>query len=175
MKQAFRKQKHNKPHTQPTASARAKTPAVRKGPNWALLAVVGVFTALITFVLCEYVLLSKVPVDMLGPWVVVKSDPDINSVGDTMEFHRDGSVHLKFASGEEVRGKVKMVDDRLVVLIANPANRSLPPIEMSFLVISTSDSHMELERDRLDPVSGTLLYLERPSQSNARKSQTPGS
>src|ERR1700677_599585 len=112
---------------------------------------------------------------MLGPWVVVKSDPDINSVGDTMEFHRDGSVHLKFASGEEVRGKVKMVDDRLVVLIANPANRSLPPIEMSFLVISTSDSHMELERDRLDPVSGTLLYLERPSQSNARKSQTPGS
>lgn len=168
MKQAFRKQKPGK-LPQPGA-AKANAPARLKGPNWALLAVVLLFTGLVTFLLFEYVLLSKVPVDVLGSWVVVKSDPDPDSVGDFLEFHRDGSVHLRMVAPEEgiieADGTALVEEDRLTILVPDPNSRSRAPVALSYLIVSVGDNKMELERDRIGQALGTTLQLERATEAN---------
>ena len=138
----------------------------------ALLSVVFVFTSLITFGLFEYVLLSKVPVEMLGTWTVVSSDPETEAVGQTMEFHRDGSVTMKLPNGETAVCQAKVDNDYLYIAVADASSRSRESIVLTYVVISVSDTHMELERERLQipgmqMVRGTSMRLERPSQKGS--------
>jgi hypothetical protein len=166
MKHAIRNLKH-KPHTQRPAAAEKKS--VRTGPNWAMLVVVGVFTALVTFGLFEYVLLSKVPLEMLGKWAVVAADNDPEEVGTTLEFSRDGSVVYRPPNSEDIPGTARFGEDRLSISIANRTSRSKPAIVMSFIVVSLTDSHMELEKERMETPDGAVLpaatlKLERPSE-----------
>ena len=121
------------------------------------------FTALVTFGLFEYVLLSKLPLEILGKWVVVAHEVDPEAVGLTMEFHRDGSVTTKFPGGEAIPGRAKVEDDKLYLMIVNRNSRSREPITSARTLISLTDTHMELEEE------GASMKLERPTEKDLRR------
>jgi uncharacterized protein (TIGR03066 family) len=57
-------------------------------PRWAVAVLLTAVTAAVTFVVFEYVILSKVPRAMLGKWVVTQGAME----GATLEFFRDGTM-----------------------------------------------------------------------------------
>jgi hypothetical protein len=142
MKNAVKNLKHK---NRPLPHHVETQPVVPRGPNWAMLAVIAVFTGLVTFGLCEYVLLSKLPIAMLGQWAVVPQDTDPGNMGATMEFSRNGSVLLKFPNSMDASGTARIEGDRLHVTVPYRQGRGTETI--TYLLISLNDKHMELEKE----------------------------
>ena len=68
--------------------ARGTPQPARWLPRWAVALLIGATMAAGTFALFEFVVLSKLPHDLLGTWRV--DDGDIDS--PTLEFRRDGTM-----------------------------------------------------------------------------------
>jgi hypothetical protein len=162
MKQAFKRMKH-KLHQQPTGADRKKA-LKRNGPNWALLAVACVSAGLITYGLFEYVLLSRLPEAIVGTWVVEVPDTDEHA-GMTIVFYRNGAVTTKLPKFDEAAGVARVENGRLNISIADRTGRSRERITDSYLLVTLTDSLMELEKEPQPvpdgPPRGMVLRLKR--------------
>jgi hypothetical protein len=127
-----------------------------KGSSWALLLGITAITAAATFALFEYVILSKIPVTLLGKWVVVTHDADREAVGMTMEFFRDASVITRMGGGEDVPGAAKVRNDKLFISIPNRNSRTGEHATLAYLLIEMSPTQLLLEDE-----SGSGMKLER--------------
>jgi hypothetical protein len=162
MKQAFKRVK-DKRHQQGGGADRKK-PLQGNGPNWALLAVVCVATALVTYGLFEYVLLSRLPEAIVGTWVVEVPDTDDNA-GLTIVFSRNGNVTTKLPRFDEAPGVARVENGRLNISIVDRTGRSKGPVTDSYLLVTLTDSVMELEKEpqpvERGPPRGMILKLKR--------------
>ena len=154
MKNAIKIMKQQKQAQKVAADKKA---AADKGPNWALLIVVGAFTALVTYGLLDYVILRKLPAEILGRWVIKKHDtsPDLN--GSTVEFFRNGSVIMKPPGGNEVPCSARVEHDTLLFTMPNfDPTKPYKSITTPHLVLKLSETEIELE-----DADGSVMILER--------------
>lgn len=163
MKHAIKNPKHK--HKTLTQHAGVEKSVAPRGPNWAMLVVVAVFTGLVTFGLCEYYLFSKLPVNMLGHWVIMTQNTDPANAGLTMDFSCNGSVVIKLPGSEDVPGTVRVDGDRVDIMIVNRADPSRGRITMSCLLIALTDKYLELEPLPMeDAWFHGVLRMERPTE-----------
>jgi uncharacterized protein (TIGR03066 family) len=88
-------------------------------PRWGIALLVVVLTAAGTFALFEYVLVSKVPPELVGRWRVVGGQMD----GFVMEFTRQGAMTgRKTATDEEpiIEGRARVSGKTLSTTTLNP-------------------------------------------------------
>jgi hypothetical protein len=160
MKNSIKSSKHRS-HIQRTAAQ--NKPAAPQGttrPNRAMLVVLAVFTAVVTYGLCEYLIISKLPPEFVGQWVVktheVMTGSGADDAGSTIEFSRIGSVKKKRANGAEYFGYARLEDDILYLVMPDSdgtVNYALKPHR----VLVLTESRMELE----EVMDGSVLILER--------------
>ena len=144
-----------------TPAAAAKKPAARTGTNWPLLLLLAGFTALATFGLFEFVILSKVPAALIGKWVVVAHDIKPNEVGLTKEFHRDGSMGILKDGMLRQFGAARVAGDRLYITIFDR-----PEKRESFLLIYLTETRMVLEIPPHGSDKGGMMTMERSAADN---------
>jgi uncharacterized protein (TIGR03066 family) len=140
-------------HRKPGDRAQAAAPQ----GNWLLK--VGVALALVavaaggTFALFEFVLLPKVPAEMVGRWQVVGGTMN----GAVMEFHRDGTmIGRHFVDGKEavLEGSVVVRGKTLHTTTVNPfTNRAETGIQT---IVTLTETEMITEEK-----SGTRVTMKR--------------
>jgi uncharacterized protein (TIGR03066 family) len=113
-------QHSRKDHTAPTAGA-AKRPAGSRRwlPTWAVVLLAVALAGAGTYALLEYVILSKVPPELVGRWRVVGGQMS----GATFEFRRNGTmIGRMIVDGKEnlLEGKARSDGKILRTTTTNP-------------------------------------------------------
>jgi uncharacterized protein (TIGR03066 family) len=136
------------------AAGPAKSAAPRRWlPGWAVALLYVSLAGLATFVVFEYFILSKVPRDLLGKWVVAEGELE----GATLEFFRDGTMTLKLSKeGKQfaTTASVRTEDKTLYSTTTNPMTGKKETASQT--IVSLTDTRCVLEDEK-----GTVLNLER--------------
>jgi uncharacterized protein (TIGR03066 family) len=110
-------------HPQPQAgSANVSVKQNSSMPRWALIVVCVLLAGSATWAACEFVILTKLPSELVGKWVVVGGKQD----GATFDFSRRGTMeaHLNNNGREDVLyATVAVEGDLLLVTTPHPQTK----------------------------------------------------
>jgi uncharacterized protein (TIGR03066 family) len=123
--------------------------------RWAIPVLCLVVAAASTWAAFEFVILTKLPRELLGKWVVVGGDQD----GATFDFYRNGTMRGRI----NVRGREGLIDARVKVedkvLYSTTTNPSGIEETRTQTIVTLTEKDLVLQDDR-----GQLLRLERAAE-----------
>lgn len=111
------------PNARPNQDVPAAAPGASWLPRWLLLGFCLLLAAGGTWALMEFVVLGKVPPDLIGKWVVEGGEQD----GATFDFYRDGTMVgrlNKRGNFDLVKARVAVEGDTLLITTQHPVTKS---------------------------------------------------
>lgn len=106
-----------------------------------------------TFALFEYVILSKLPRELLGKWVVIEGEME----GATAEFSRNGTTIWKVnMKGKEgiIKGRAEVDGETMRIMTTNPMTKE--PVTDTQTILTLNENQLVIEDQK-----GTIIKLER--------------
>jgi uncharacterized protein (TIGR03066 family) len=129
----------------------AKPPSqsvVKKGfglPRWGLIALCVLLTSGVTWAACEFVILSKLPSELVGKWVVVGGQQD----GATFDFSRRGTMVARLNNnGREALVKATVTVEGDILCVTTPHPQTNVEDTRKIKILELTDRKLTLQDEK---------------------------